>query len=542
MRTRANPILFSTLLLGLVFAFGAPQKAAALGLYVPVVDGAAGASLAKIETNTASQKAAFDAYATKFEDLIHDDEQGSLRALLSLNPAPGETAELFLPGKNPFSAGGKTLDPADPDNEDPTLKGCSLRPITSSNTALPLAEDSAWSALLEKGAIDDTARDYSTVQVNNSTSLSCLLQELVEQNKLALNLQIHSMLRDYIESAQAASLAQRTSGIIAKANIEIAEQGLSRTIKDNQGNVISQENFSLIGGQPDQYANSLAESRSRLLSGRITAAKDAPDSLQVCAPAKYDAARAILQAGHQESVDPLDALSEQVSCTLTDPSDPGNGLFANESDYNTYLKDMNSGQQDGLKIWESFMENDQNTGPGALLALKTAQTRQIADIKDQTKTDYIAGGGFLPDKQCDPNDKYCDVRYMKNTTPGKVIADRISEYAGKQDKQFDTAKTEGDLTAANKTGAQSTEIFDKGLTEVDTQDFVPDQDINKLIGDFFNSIQNGYFDIQSGTVDWATGAMLKIYDRSMLNQEMIDGNGSFIEDDSTATTTASTTP
>ncbi|HXK37788.1 MAG TPA: hypothetical protein VJ579_01855 [Candidatus Paceibacterota bacterium] len=540
MRTRAHSILFSTLLLGLVFAYGAPEKAEALGLYVPVVDGAAGATLASIQQNTASQKAAFDAYATKFEKLIHDDEQGSLRALLSLNPAPGETAELFLPGKNPFSAGGKMIDPADPDNEDPTLKGCSLRPITSSNTATGLDENSAWNVLYTKGVIDESAGDYSTVQVNNSTSLSCLLQELVEQNKLALNLQIHSMLRDYIESAQATSLAQRTSGIIAKANLEIAQQGLSRTIKDSEGNVISEENFSLIGGQPTQYANSLAESRTRTLQQRILGKSDAPDSLQICAPAKYDAARALLQAGHQEAVDPLDALGEQVSCTLTDPTDPENGLFAKESDYNTYLKDMNSGQQDGLKIWQDLMLNDQNTGPGARLALQNAQSRQLAEIKEQTKTDYIAGGGILPDRKCDPDDPNCDIRYSKIVTASKVIGDRISEYAGQQDKQFIEAKSEGDLTAADKNGAQSTSIFDKGLSEVNTQDFVPDQDINKLIGDFFNSIQNGYFDIQSGTVDWATGAMLKIYDRTMLNQEMIDGNGTFIEDDSTATTTPTT--
>ena len=39
----------------------------------------------------------------------------------------------------------------------------------------------------------------------------------------------------------------------------------------------------------------------------------------------------------------------------------------------------------------------------------------------------------------------------------------------------------------------------------------------------FNRIQDGYFDLQPGTVDWASGAMLQIYDATMTDAPAYTG-------------------
>lgn len=527
MYKRATYTLFASLVVGIFFALPIPLHAYALGLYVPVNDDSVGESVDNVGNRVKDLNAAFATYVKDFKNIIHDDEGKSLRALLSLNPPLGEASQLYLSGKNNYVTGGKAKDPVDRTDaqsiKDTANRACALRPITNSARAMPLGSGSAWSELVKKGILNPQNQDYSGTQVNDSTSLSCLLQELVEQNKLDLNLKIHSILRDYISNAQATQLAQRASGMIAKANVDWAKTGVKNKIYDEDGNLISEEDYSVLGNDPNAYENSLTQARARTLQSRILAKNDAPDSLQVCGTAKYDVARKLLTEANKQTVDPLDALSSQVSCSLTDKTNPSAGLFATEDGYKQFISpEGGGGQQDTLETFAALINNDQNTGHGLELALENAQGSQINKIRNNAQTEYIAGGGVLPARQCDPNDKNCDPRFSEISTPGRIVGDVVSGYVRAPDEKLASAKTAEDISSVDTSvnDSPSENILRNGLDNADSNRFIPAQNTAKYIGDFLNSIQYGYFDLQAGTTDWAAGAMLKIYDNSVLDPSM----------------------
>lgn len=543
---------FSALLVGIFFALALPLHAHAIGLYVPVNDDNVAESVDYVGAQLEDLNGAFKDYVKGFKNYVYDDQSKSLHALLSLNPPMGEASQLYLPGKHTYVTGGKAKDPVDRTDSDTAKdtanRACARRPITNSAAAMPLGSGSAWSELGKKGIIDQQNLDYSGVSVNDSTSLTCLLQEMVEQNKLDLNLKIHQLLRDYISTAQATQLAQRASGMIAKANLDWAKSGVKNKIYDEEGNLISEEDYSVLGTDPNAYENSLTQARARTLQQRILASNDDPNSLQICGNDKYTVARELLTKANTQTADPLDTLSSQVSCSLTNKTNPAAGLFANESDYNQFISaGGGGGQQDSLDTFRDLILNFQNTGPGLAYELDNAQSNQIAQIRSDATNQYIAGGGILPARQCDPGDPNCDPRYSEISTPGRIVGDMVSGYVRAPDEKLASAKTAEDLSSVDTSvnSAPSEQVLQKGLDNVDSGALIPKQDTAKYAGDFLNSIQNGYFDLQSGTTDWASGALLKIYDNVMLNTSAYTNKNTLDPADASgdlSTTTASTTP
>ncbi len=522
MLRNAKQYTIPSMFIGAFFALSLPLHVHAEGLFVPVVDDTVRDSVDYAGGRLDTLNEAFNSYATDFKNYVYEDDNRSLRALLSLNPETGESSQLYLPGKHNPTTGGKAEDPVDRTDKDTIAatknNACELRPITNNAKAAAIDEKSAWMRLYQQGYIDKQYTDFSATQVNNSTSLSCLLQEMVEQNKLALNLKIHSLLRDYIATAQVTQLAQRASGMIAKANIDWAKTGNKTTITDGDGNVISQESYSVLGNDPNAYTNSLTQARTRTLQNRILASNDSPDSLQICGSDKYAVARQLLISAHTQTSDPLDTLSSQVSCSLTNKTNPGAGLFATEDGYNQFISPGGGGsQQDSLETLQQLVLNDQNTGPGLAFALDNAQTAQIGQIQTDATNQYIAGGGILPARQCDPSDPNCDPRYSEISTPGRIVGDVISGYVRSPDERLAAAKTPEDLSAVDTSvnNSPSETILRNGLDNTDANALIPKQNPAKYVSDFLNSIEGGYFDLQAGTTDWAAGAMLKIYDNVM---------------------------
>lgn len=539
----------SRIVIGVFFALTLPFHAHALGLYVPVSDDNVAEGVDAVGGKLDDLNTAFGNYTRDFKNYVYDDEGKSLRALLSLNPGMGEASQLYLPGKHNYVTGGKAKDPVDRTDEDTAKitanRACTRRPITNSAAAMPLGSGSAWSELVKKGLLDPQNQNYSGTMVNDSTSLTCLLQEIVEQNKLDLNLKIHGLLRDYISTAQATQLAQRASGMIAKANLDWAKSGVKNKIYDEEGNLISEEDFSVLGNDPNAYENSLTQARARTLQQRILAPSGAEDSLQVCGTEKYAVARQLLTNANTQTADPLDALSSQVSCSLTNKTNPAAGLFANESDYQKFITSGGqAGQQDTLDTFRALVLNDQNTGPGLAFALDDAQRSQIDQIRTDATNQYIAGGGILPARQCDPSDKNCDPRYSEISTPGRIVGDMISGYVRSPDEKLASAKTQEDISSVDTSvnNSPSEQVLQKGLDNVDSDALLPKQEPARYIADFLNSIQNGYFDLQSGTTDWASGAMLKIYDNVMLDSSAYMNKNTLDPADASGDVSTTTTP
>ncbi len=470
-------------------------------------------------------KTAFDDYTVQFDSTIYGDEDRSLRTLLSLNPNSGVAAELYLPGraddagsKAGYAGGGKTPSEA----EVQTMKACETRKIARPLEAKP-GENGAWQELLKNEKLDPSNSDYSTVEVNKSTSLTCLLQEIVEQNKLQINLQIHGLLREYINSALSAGLAQRTAGVIAKANIDWVKKGNTITRYDSRGVPVSSENFSLSGGDSQEYQKSIKDARVRTLQQGILSPSGQGNSFNVCAPFKYSTARTLLEDAHKANVDPLDTMSTEVGCGLVNKENPSDGLFANESDITEYYHNAIVGNKSPLDTYMAMLEKPQNTEQGLAMKMQSAQGSQLTSITDQLNADYQANGGFQSSRQCDPNDPNCDIRYSKQGTPGTIVSEITKESALQQFKAISNAKTPEDVAAIAKDNYSSTNILTHGLSGYNTEGLIPNQNVSRYVADFLAGIQNGYFDIQKGTTDWASGAMLQIYDNTMVDPNAFTG-------------------
>lgn len=480
---------------------------------VPVSDEKVQGMTGDIYQATEKFRNAFQKYVEGFDKRVFDDENSSLRTLLSLNPPAGTAAELVLEGRDEYTNGGKTqtLDDLDVKNF------CDTRPITNPNRARP-SENGAWQQLLDDGYADDSSLpNFGTVRVNDSTSLTCLMQEMVEYNKLQVNLQIHALLRDYINTALSASLSQRTSGMIAKANLDWVKKGNVITRYDSDGVPISQESFALSGTNPEDYKRALLQSRTNTIKDRLTQEDPEKPSLGICQSFKYETARQMLRNAQTEDADPLDSLSDEVGCQLVNKENPSTGLFANEDDIETYYKDPTVSNLDPFTTYMKLLSNSGNTKEGAKIALESSMMAQKDQIKTSADTQYVAGQGFLPTRECDPNDPNCDVRYSKITNPGSLTSYMTQKAATQQSDYIANADTPEKYAAAPTNNFSSTNIMSQGIANYDTNDLYPNQPVGRYVGDFLNGIRTGYYDLQSGTIDWASGAMLQIYDSTMTN-------------------------
>ncbi len=460
-------------------------------------------------------KISFDRYTVDFRNLIWGEGKNtdeSLRSLLSLNPEQGKTAELYLSGKDESPTnGGKTLD----DTASKIKVTCKTRPITDPDHAKK-TQNGAWEELEKRKQIDASETDYSMVQVNDSTSLTCLLQEIVEYNKLQINLQIHSLLRDYINNALSVGLAQRQAGLITKANIDWARKGISMTTYDKEdGTPLTQENFSVAATDLEKYKQSLKAARSRTIKDMIVTNDTEGRSFGVCEEFKYSVARYVLTKAHSQDKGILD--TDAFSCASPIVQNKENTLFATEDNTEYY----DNGPIAQLEFMSSNPQNNERALGDMLESKLTADKQQI---DDQTTLKYQANGGFLPTTECDPTDPNCDPAFSKDVTPGSINSKIIGDSVGQQMQFLNGVKSAEDLAAAQHDGNSSTDILNMGLDNYNTSNLSPNQNVSRYIGEFVQAIHSGYFDLQNGTKDWATGAMLQIYDNTMQNSQAYTGS------------------
>ncbi len=479
---------------------------------VPVDDAVVQQMTTSISQEASTMRMMFDRYLTLYETRTLKDSE-AIKELLSLNPTGRDVAELVLEGNTKYANGGKTLTEEDEKN---TTK-CVTRFITNPNGAVP-RKDGAWEELEKIGYLNKRETDFSDVRVNDSTSLTCLLQELVEFNKLQANMQIHALLRDYINNALAVSLAQRQASLVSKANLDWINKGNVITVYDDNGLPISEESYS----DPEEYKRALLRARTRTLQNQIL---DSNKENNICGSFnKYDIVRNMLKNAEVEDADLIDNFDEEIGCQITNKIDPRKGLFASDDDLNSYYDDATVGNQNPFKTYMALLSKKSNTKQGLELLMETKIGQQKNQIAKNTETDYVAGGGYLPTRQCDPMiDKNCDIRNTPILTSGRLIGDITKDSVMQQYNYLNNVQTADQLSAAASDNYSSVNVLAGGLKNYDTRDLYPSQNISREISQFLSGIRDGYFDLQSGTIDWASGAMLQIYDNTMLNSQAYTG-------------------
>lgn len=491
-----------------------PMSASAIGLSVPVTAAGTAASGEDTAGQVSDSNDILRTLQDNFASYTVGNEDMSLRALLTGNPSSAMAVGLVLPG---------VKDNEIPDENDTVKaitnpdKTCILRPIADTRKGkartggswdyinknggfLPQGSDPQTMSPDDYAAQAKTSGDFSGVQVNASAGLSCLLQQMVEQNKLALNLQIHNLLREQIAAAQAKAVANRLQGMNAAAVTRQSEGANSLPIRDADGNTIGYEAFPS-WATPEDYACILIKRRANEMVDTVMRTDD---------PYRFDTARRIYVEQNKQC-DDLTQFQQGAQGTLVNKDDPDAGAFASQQDVTAYYNgDSSKAKHDPLTTLSEAARSNNNPQGSGDSAVSQFQ-KMASNIRSYVEVQYQANGGFLSKPECPPESKNCDVSQLKNVTPGAMQREQVLNVSNNYQKQLENANSQEDL-AALSTDQSTADVITEGYTNFNPDNYEKSPQMYDYIREFYNGIRNGYFDLQGGTTDWASGAMLSIYD------------------------------
>ncbi len=351
----------------------------------------------------------------------------------------------------------------------------------------------------------------SRVQINTSGSLRCLLQEVVEWQKLGLSVQIHQLLKNYIADAQTKQLNNQLMNKISAANIDWSKAG--NQVNDN--GVLSNEAV---------YNTNLSQSRYNKNSRQLEhitdqAAADPASgnpvgSLGICEPWRLDTAANMTRNSRPGVEDPLNYTETATGCKL-DPA-------INPNDYSKFNANFNdpASKEGGFATFDAIIQNPANSPLGAATQADQAASARIAR-QQQTTDAENSNTGFTPTKVCsgDATDPYClDQQNSTAISPGGQNQQAVTDMAKQGDVQVQNSDTL-DAKGGPDAEAQSTVLnTQSGVYGYNTDPLAKSPTVvNQLVQEFYDAIEYGYFGISRDTTEWAQGTMLMIYDEMKFN-------------------------
>lgn len=480
-----NFMLLAFLFGSLFWFFAFPSLASAQ--FVPVRDVDLNPAFTTYSTN-------FDTYAAKFDQYMKTDTD-SLRNII---------------------AGG-----------DP--QGVALQDCKQSDVLVPVyayttgswasSSDEIGTSLLplsipDEGIITPGTIPAGRIKMNASASTRCLLQEIVEWQKLGLSIQIHSLLKTYIADAQTKQLNNQLMNKVAGANLAHAKAG--NKIDDN--GIISSEAIYSTNRSKSEYNKKQRELNYIMTQAAADPASGGAVGSLGLGPWRLDTTADMVRNNRSQVEDPADNLDSQ-------PTKWVDGYIA-PNDYGKFSESFNNPAniQGGLPTFLSTINYMGNSPLGASTAADFAIEGRLARATENSRIEETSTG-YVPTKECfgGPSDPNCLDRLSTAISPAAQNERSVGESAQQGNQQIQDGNTL-DGTAGSTTEMQSTEINTKsGLLGYDETDLVTSQTaVNKLVQEFYDTIQYGYFGIDNNpslavggtapTRDWAQGTMLMIYD------------------------------
>lgn len=449
------------------------------GPYVPVYD----------ETTNTN----FDEYITKFDDYVTLFDE-------SINTNPDSLRDIIASG----------------DPQGVAIQDCKQRDNAWAALAYTNGPWASASASTTAGVLPTAIPSSGKVKINASGSTRCLLQEIVEWQKLGLSIQIHSLLKTYIADAQTKQLNNQLLNQIAAANLNWAKAGnqvINNGISSSEPVYNTNRSSSEYNVKGRQLDHILDQASADPASGNPVG------SLGICEPWRLDTAANLARNSRAEVEDPSNTLdAEGTSCNLS-------GVIA-VNDYSKFSESYNdpSSTQGGATTFLSVLNNPGNSPLGASTAADFAAAGRLQRQQESTRLE-AANSGYKPTKECsgDPTDPYClDQQNSIAITPSAQNERNVGDVAQQGNQQVQSGNTL-DATAGSTTETQSTELnTNSGLLGYDETGLATSQTVvNKLAKEFYDTIQWGYFGIDSNprltggatpTTEWAQATMLMIYD------------------------------
>lgn len=417
-------------------------------------------------------------------------------------------------------------------------QGLAAEPCATRDTIEPVMKynDGPWAwALASTSASGGTGDIYDVdeldgLQVNKSASLRCLLQELVEWEKLGLNLQIHALLKQYISDAQTKQLSNQLRDQITAANLNWAKRG----IEVNNAGVVSTQPVYVTN--VNRYLTDRTGREVEDVTDRVAAGPTDPEgSYGMCQPLRLRTAQNVAQIQRDNAQDPFDTAKSKLECTL---DKPGVGIVSNENDLLALYQDANSTAGPGVfGVLENIYQEPQNWALPAQSMADAQANEQVQSAQRDFNTQFDAG--VLGTEECSgvTGDQRCVTANRTISSPsGARNADTIQRLSGQGTEQVSEADTLSQHAIGTPPEDQDNLISTGGLLNYDTAPLANQQTyVNYLVKEFNNVIDFAYFDtshaewtggeagdnaqeIPFHTRDWAIASMLMIYDEMRFDQ------------------------
>jgi len=355
----------------------------------------------------------------------------------------------------------------------------------------------------------------TSVQVNKSQSLRCILDDLVEFQKLSVSVQIHAMLKNLIADAQAKQL---TSQLRSKISDGINRWGQAGNQVNNNGIISAAPVYSINSSQEGYDVTSREVEALTDQAGATLSSGNPAGSLGISTNWNLWAASNVAKNNRNSTEDPANYALSLTQSTLSDPT---SGVFAAENDWDKFQFNLNdaANTQGGLATLYNISMNQANSPLGTAELLDSAARGQVERAKANVQFDALSGGN-KPTFQCsgNPGDPYCLSRLGTNISPAYQNEAAITHMAAEGDKIVAEGVTPdgiGGTSAVNQSTALNTQtgLLGNDSTPMATQTTA----VNDLIQEVYDTMDIGYFGNTADTQQWVTGVMLSIYDEMKFN-------------------------
>jgi|GEM_PF-2098301 len=483
------------------------SASSAFAQYVPVQDDEL---ISKFEDYAKS----FDNYSANFDDYV-----ANFNETLGDRSPNGTTESLrdLIAGSDPQLAQlGKTC----------AIEPTKMTPIGSSDGPwAKAAKASADNKQITGEKIPDI-NSFPAVQINKSKSLSCLLQDIVQWQKLSSSIQIHALLKSQISDAQNKQLQNQLANKIVAANLNWAKA--AQEINDN-GVITTEPAWITNYGKQAEKQNTRVQ--AKLIDQAIAdpKANDPQGSLALCRPGAMQAAAKLARKFRTDN--PENFIAQSTQCSTDDPT---TGAFKTQQAAADFVNGDTSGTTRGYTpaLWDVL--SDPSASPmGTDMLLETEAMRRQEESEKELAAQN-SGNSYDSIKECEgtASDPHCTKQTIID--PSSSVGSRINNSQGAGLRQIENAPT-SDAGAAKPAQEQTNQLDEGGLAGFDTS-YLKDStnQVNDLVQEFYGVIENGYFNVNRQTTNWAQATMLMIYDEMKFKQNSPDTtlpNGSSKETD-----------
>ena len=361
------------------------------------------------------------------------------------------------------------------------------RGAASSNTSgKPSETDNSKNAyyfLPQTGELDDAV-------INQSHSLRCLLQELVEWEKLDLNIQLHTMVKEHFSNAQTYMLNQQLLNTLAAATIAGAQHFQQHTILP--GGTPELANSTVYVANLKQNIDNIEQREIEGLTKEISGGGTVGDGT---------VADLGLPLGTR------DYIAEQVKRNLQTKTDfeELQKIFS-VCDQKNPENDPNNPDE-----YKPMVNRSVCTPVVASSILENYGGEKLEQAKENQKLQLSMSGGYLSKENCG-DDPYCRTPTVE--TPGDILGKNLYNSLSTGIRAMEESDTAGEGTSADAQEL-TLNIMKKGLGDIDVSALANNQQTLAELFNEFEYVLLDYYGIDEGTTNWSRNALVNIWDDIM---------------------------